>query len=47
MRPDVVVLFEPLIDDGLGLTCCREPFGVEHFAAQCSVKAFIIAMLPG
>ena len=27
MWPDVVVLREPLVDDGLGLPCCCEPFG--------------------
>jgi hypothetical protein len=46
MRPDVVVLFEPLIDDGLCLSCCCEPFGVENFTTQCSVEAFIVSILP-
>ena len=47
MRPDVVVLFEPLIDDGLGLSCCCEPFSVKHFTTQRSVEAFVVAILPG
>ena len=46
MRPDVVVLFEPLIDDGLRLSGCCEPFGVENFATQRSVKALIVSVLP-
>jgi len=28
MRSDVVLLSEPLVDDGLGLLCRREPFGI-------------------
>ena len=46
MRPDVVVLFEPLVDHGLGLSCCCKPFCVEDFATQCSVKALIVSVLP-
>ena len=46
MRPDMVVLFEPLIDDGLGLSGCCEPFCVEDFATQCSVKALIVSVRP-
>jgi len=40
IRPDVVVVFEPLIDHGLGLSGCCGPFCVEDFATQCSVDAF-------
>lgn len=43
--PDMVVLFEPLIDDGPGLPCRFKPFGVEYLATQRSVEAFIIAIL--
>ena len=46
MWPDVIVLFEPLINDGLGLSCCCEPFGVENFTTQCSVKALIVSVRP-
>lgn len=46
MWPDVVVLSEPLIDDGLRLSGCREPFGVEHFATKRSVEALIVSVLP-
>ena len=47
MRPDMVVLFKPLIDDSLGLSGCCKPFSVEHFTTQRSVEAFVIAVLPG
>ena len=46
MWPDVIVLFEPLINDGLGLSCCCEPFGVKDFATQRSVKALIVSVRP-
>ena len=46
MRPDMVVLAEPLIDDGLGLPGGSEPFGTQDLAAQGAVEAFIIAVLP-
>ena len=47
MRTDVIVLSELLIDDDLSLLCRREPFGVEHLAAQSSVKSFVVSVLPG
>ena len=47
MGPDVVILFEPLINDCLGLSGCCEPFGVEDFASQSFVEAFIVSVLPG
>ena len=47
LRADVIVLSEPLVDDDLGLLCCGEPFGVEHLAAQSSVKSFVVSILPG
>jgi hypothetical protein len=46
MRPDMVVLFEPLIDDGLCLSCSCKPFGVKNFTTQCAVEAFVIPVLP-
>ena len=46
MRPDVVVLSEPLIDDALCLSGCCKPFGVEDFATQRSVKSLIVSILP-
>ena len=47
MWPNVVILFEPLIDDRLGLSGCWEPLSVENFTTQGSVKALIITILPG
>ena len=47
MRADVIVLFEPLIDDALCLSGCCKPFGVEDFATQRSVKSLIVSILPG
>ena len=44
---DVIVLSEPLVDDDLSQLCRVEPFGVEHLAAQSSVKAFVVSVLPG
>ena len=46
MRADVVVLSEPLIDDDLGLLCRHEPFGIEYLAAQGSIEALIVSVLP-
>jgi hypothetical protein len=46
MGPDVVVLFESLIDDALGLSCCYKPFGVEDFTTQGSVEALIVSVQP-
>jgi hypothetical protein len=46
MRPDFVILFEPLIDDGLSLTCCAKPFSVENFSAKRSIEAFVISVRP-
>jgi hypothetical protein len=46
MRPDLIVLFEPLIDDGLCLAGCAKPFGIENFSAKRAVEAFIVSVLP-
>lgn len=46
MWPDMVVLAQPLIDDGLSLPSDGEPFGVQDFPAQDAVEAFVIAILP-
>lgn len=34
MRADVVVLFEPAVDDDLDLSCGGEPLGIEGCATQ-------------
>ncbi len=47
MVADPVVLFKPDIDDDPSLACGREPLGVEAFAAECSVEALVVAVLPG
>jgi hypothetical protein len=46
MGTDMIVLFEPLIDDGLGLVGCAKPFGVEHLSRKGSVEALVAAVLP-
>ncbi len=43
----MVILFEPLIDDSLGLTGGAKPFSVEHLSAKCSVDALVIAVFLG
>ena len=43
----MVVLAQPLIDDGLGLPGGGEPFGIQDFAAQGSIEALIVAIFPG
>ncbi len=47
MRSDEVVLFEPLVDDGLGMPGCCKPLGVEYFTTQSSIKALFVSVLPG
>lgn len=46
MRADMIVVLEPAIDDHLGLAGGRKPFSVEHLAAERSVKALVVAVLP-
>ncbi len=46
MRPDLIVLFEPLVDHGLSLAGCAEPFGVDKLSAERAVEAFVISVRP-
>ncbi len=46
MRPDLIVLFEPLIDDGLSLAGSAKPFSVEKLSAERSIEALIVTILP-
>ena len=46
MWTDVIVLFEPPVDDDLRLLSRREPFCIEHLAAKGSVEAFVVSVLP-
>jgi len=46
VRSDMVVLAQPLIDDGLRLPGGREPFGVQNLPAQSAVDAFVVAVFP-
>ena len=46
MRAHMIVLLEPLIDDGSGLLDARKPFRIEDFSAQRSVEALVISILP-
>ena len=47
MRSDEVVLFEPLVDDGLGMPGCCKPLDVEYFTTQSSIKALFVSVLLG
>ena len=47
MRPYLVILFEPLIDDGLCMAGGIKPFCVEHFSAERAIEALVISILPG
>lgn len=46
MRPDMVVLAQPLIDDGLSLPGGSEPFGIQDLPAQGAIEPFVVAVLP-
>ena len=46
MWPDMVVLAQPLIDDGLSLPGGGEPFGVQDLPTQGAIEAFVVAVLP-
>jgi hypothetical protein len=45
MTTDLVILFEPLVDDGLGLASGCKPFCVENFSAKRSVEVLVISVL--
>ena len=47
MRPGVIVLPEPLVDDDLGLLGRREPLRIENLSTQCPVEPRIVAVLSG
>ncbi len=47
MRPCVIVLPEPVIDDDLRLLGRREPLRVENLSAQRAVKPLVVSVLPG
>lgn len=46
MGSDMVVLFDPAIDCGLGLAGGSEPVCVEDFVAKRAVETFVISILP-
>ena len=46
MRSDIVVLFEPFVDDGLRLFQGRKPLGIQHLSSEHSVEALVITVLP-
>ena len=46
MWTEVIVVFEPLVDDDLCRLSRREPFCIEHLAAKGSVEAFVVSVLP-
>jgi hypothetical protein len=41
------VLFEPLGDEDLGLTCYADPLSVEQLPTERTVEALVISILPG
>ena len=47
MRPGVVVLSEPVIDDDLRLLGRREPFHIENLSAQRAIEPLVVSILPG
>ena len=47
MRPGVIVLPEPVVDDDLGLLGRREPLRIENLSTQCPVESRIVAFLLG
>jgi hypothetical protein len=42
----LVVLFEQLVNHGLGLTDFAEAFSIKYFAAQRPVDVLILSILP-
>ena len=46
MWTEVIVVFEPVVDDDLCLPGRREPLCIEHLAAKGSVEAFVVSVLP-
>ena len=47
MRAGVVVLREPLIDDDLGMLCCRKPLGIQNLPTQRPIETLIVSVLLG
>ena len=46
MWTEVIVVFEPVVDDDLCLRSRREPLCIEHLAVKGSVSAFVVFGLP-
>lgn len=46
MRPDRVVLFQPMIDDRPGLRHRAEPISIQAGRPQDRVEAFVVRVLP-
>ena len=46
MRSDMVVLSEPDVDGGLGLSDSVEPLRVQDFVAKSAVEALVISVFP-
>ena len=47
MRPAVIVLPQPVVDDDLGLLGRRGPLHIENLSTQCPVESRFVAVLPG
>ena len=46
MWMEVIVVFEPVIDNDLCQLSRREPFCIEHLAAKGSVEVFVVSVFP-
>jgi len=46
MRPDMIVLLKPRVDDDPSLVDRCKPFGIQYFSAQCSIEPFIVPVFP-
>ena len=47
MRPDMILLPGPVVDDDLGLISRREILHIESLSTQFPVEALIVAVLLG
>ena len=46
MGADMIILFEPSVDDNLRLLEGWEPFSIQDFAPERSIEAFIVTVFP-
>ena len=46
MGTDLVILFEPSVDDSSGLIDRDKPLRIENFSAERSIEPLIVPILP-